>query len=43
MLEGVEVSATTIRFNWREKSLSITDVFVGLDDWANDNGRVVVI
>ena len=43
VLEGVEVGATTIRFNWRKKPLSITDVFVRLDDWASDNGRVVVI
>ena len=43
MLEGVEVGATTIRFNWREKALSIPDMFARLNEWAGNNGKQVLI
>ncbi len=43
VLEGVEIGVTTIRFNWREKPLSILDVFAKLDEWASDNGETVII
>ncbi len=43
VLEGVEIGVATIRFNWREKSLSILDIFAKLDEWASDNSETVII
>ncbi|MEB3779631.1 MAG: ATP-binding protein [Desulfurococcales archaeon] len=43
LLEGVEVGAASIRFNWKETSLSISDIFVKIDEWAGDNGKTIII
>ena len=42
VLEGVEVSGFSVRFDWR-KQLSLVEVFKRLDEWARDNARKIVI
>jgi len=42
-LEGIEIGPTTVRLNWREKKLTIIDVFEKLDEWARDNGRTLIV
>lgn len=42
-LEGVEIGTTTIRLNWREKKLTITDIFKKLDEWARDNDKTLIV
>ena len=37
------MGVATIRFDWRGKPLPVSSVFERLDEWAGDNGRVVVI
>ena len=43
VLEGVEIGVATIKLNWRGAPLSLLDVFAKLDEWAGDNGKIVIV
>ena len=43
VLEGVEIGVATIRFNWKEKQLSILDILAKLDEWASDSAKTIII
>jgi AAA+ ATPase superfamily predicted ATPase len=42
-VEGLEISMATIRFNWKKKPPTILGILAKLDEWASDNGRIVIV